>query len=54
MGAKPEEFELWGHKGYGVPFLTDESWTPPYRQHYENTSSRYFQMASDILPGLKA
>jgi hypothetical protein len=54
MGASPEEFELWGHKGYGVPFVSGESWTPPYKQHYQNTSSRYFQMASDILPGLKA
>ena len=54
MGAKPAEFERWGHKGYGVPFLTQEDWTPPYRKHYTNTSSRYFTMASDILPGLKA
>jgi hypothetical protein len=54
MGVGPDEFELWGHKGYGVPFLTQDDWTPPYRQHYESTTSRYFEMASDILPGLKA
>jgi hypothetical protein len=54
MGLQPEEWEQWGHKGYGVPFLTQESWTPPYRQHYENTSSRYFSMSSDVLPVLKA
>jgi hypothetical protein len=54
MGLPPSEFERWGHKGYGVPSLTGESWTPPYRQHYESTSSRYFQMASDVLPGLQA
>jgi hypothetical protein len=54
MGLSPSEFERWGHKGYGVPHLTGESWTPPYREHYESTSSRYFQMASDVLPGLEA
>jgi hypothetical protein len=54
MGLPPSEFERWGHKGYGVPSLTGEDWTPPYRQHYESTSSRYFQMASDVLPGLQA
>lgn len=54
MGLPPAEFERWGHKGYGVPFLTQEDWTPPFRQHYDDTSSRYFQMASDVLPGLRA
>lgn len=54
MGLPPSEFERWGHKGYGVPSLTGEDWTPPYRQHYESTSSRYFQMASDVLPMLGA
>jgi hypothetical protein len=54
MGLPPSEFERWGHKGYGVPSLTGEDWTPPYRQHYESTSSRYFQMASDVLPALQA
>jgi hypothetical protein len=54
MGVPPSEFERWGHKGYGVPFLTQENWTPPYAKHYQNTSSRYFTMASDVLPFLKA
>lgn len=54
MGMQPAEWELWDHPGYGVPFLTQESWTPPYRQHYENTSSRYFTMSSDVLPVIGA
>lgn len=53
MRVPPVEFERWGNKGYGVPFLTKESWTPPYAKHYGDTSSRYFQMASDTLPFLK-
>ncbi|HKQ71655.1 MAG TPA: DUF1552 domain-containing protein [Polyangiaceae bacterium] len=53
MRVPPAEFEKWGHKGYGVPLLTKESWTPPYAKHYESTTSRYFQMASDVLPFLK-
>ena len=54
MGVPPSDFERWGHKGYGVPFVSKESWTPPYAKHYGDTSSRYFTMASDILPFLKA
>jgi hypothetical protein len=55
MGVPPAEFELWGHKGFGKAFLTEEvAFGPPYRAHYESLESRYFQMASDILPGLKA
>jgi hypothetical protein len=54
MGVPPSEFELWQHKGYGVPLLTKESWTPPYAKHYESTTSRYFSMASDVLPFLKS
>ncbi|HET9957750.1 MAG TPA: DUF1552 domain-containing protein [Polyangiaceae bacterium] len=54
MGAPRPEFERWGHRGYGVPYLTVDDWTPPYRQHYGNTSSRYFQIASDPLPNLRA
>jgi hypothetical protein len=54
MGVPPSEFERWDHKGYGVPYISAESWTPPYKKHYQDTSSRYFQMASDILPFLKA
>ena len=38
----------------GYPYLTKETWTPPYAKHYGDTSSKYFQMASDILPFLKA
>ena len=26
MRVPASEFERWGHKGYGVPFLTKESW----------------------------
>lgn len=54
MGMAQSDFERWGHKGYGVPFISKESWTPPYAKHYGDTSSRYFQMASDVLPFLKA
>jgi hypothetical protein len=54
MGVAPSDFERWGHKGYGVPFISKESWTPPYAKHYGDTSSRYFSMASDVLPFLKA
>jgi hypothetical protein len=54
MGVPPVEFERWGHKGYGYPFLTHETWTPPYAKHYQSTTSRYFTMASDVLPFLKA
>jgi hypothetical protein len=54
MGLPATEFERWGHKGYGVPFVSKESWTPPYAKHYGDTSSPYFAMASDVLPFLKA
>jgi hypothetical protein len=54
MGVPPSDFERWGHKGYGVPYISTESWTPPYAKHYGDTSSRYFTSASDILPFLKA
>jgi len=54
MGVPPSDFERWGHKGYGVPFVSKESWTPPYAKHYGDTSSKYFTSASDILPFLKA
>src|SRR6185295_18019069 len=43
MGVPPAEFERWGYKGYGYPFITKESWTPPFGKHYGDTSSRYFQ-----------
>ncbi len=54
MGVPPSEFERWGYKGYGYPYITKESWTPPFGKHYGDTSSRYFQAASDWLPFLKA
>lgn len=54
MGVAPAEFERWGHKGYGWPEFGTEGWLPPFAKHYVNPSSRYFQMASDILPQLKA
>ncbi len=54
MGVPPTDFERWGHKGYGVPFVSQEGWTPPYAKHYGDTSSKYFNMASDVLPFLKA
>ncbi|HVY31688.1 MAG TPA: DUF1552 domain-containing protein [Polyangiaceae bacterium] len=54
MGVPPSDFERWGHKGYGVPYVSTESWTPPYAKHYGDTSSKYFTMASDPLPLIKA
>ncbi len=54
MRVPPSEFERWGGKGYGYPFITQDTWTPPFAKHYVDTSSRYFQMASDYLPFLKA
>jgi Protein of unknown function (DUF1552) len=50
MGLSPAEFELWGHKGVGVPYLTKDTWTPPYAKHYGSITSPYFQAASDPLP----
>ena len=52
MGVPPSEYERWGTKGYGYPFITKESWTPPFAKHYGDTSSRYFTNASTILPFL--
>jgi len=54
MGVPPSDYERWGYKGYGYPYITKETWTPPFAKHYGDTSSRYFQMASDWLPFLKA
>lgn len=54
MGMAPSEFELWGHKGYGVPFVEAPGTALPVAEHYQNTSSRYYTMASDVLPFLKA
>jgi Protein of unknown function (DUF1552) len=46
MGLAPSEFELWGHKGYGVPIVGGGA----FASHYGNTSSTYFQNASNPLP----
>lgn len=52
MGMAPAEFERWGHKGIGFPKVGQETWGSPYRAHYTDTSSRYFQAASNMLPYL--
>jgi hypothetical protein len=54
MGMPPDEFERWGHKGYGVPFVEGPGTNLPVTKHYENTSSRYFQIASNVLPFIQA
>ena len=60
MGVAPGEFELWKDSagnvqhGYGTAFLTQDTWTPPYVQHYQSTTSPYFTGASGPLPFLKA
>ncbi len=54
MGVPTTEFERWGSKGYGYPYITKETWTPPFAKHYGDTSSRYFQDASKVLPFLMA
>jgi hypothetical protein len=55
MGVPPSEFERWGHKGYGYPLVTPpEIGILPFARHYQSTSSRYFQIASDVLPFLEA
>ncbi|MDZ4697000.1 MAG: DUF1552 domain-containing protein [Deltaproteobacteria bacterium] len=45
MGMQRPEFERWGHRGIGVPYVSGM-----YRGHYVNTTSKYFQMASEKLP----
>jgi hypothetical protein len=54
MGMPRSEFERWGHNGYGLPRVELPGVSAPFAQHYQNTSSRYFQIASDVLPFLKA
>jgi hypothetical protein len=54
MGVPPSEYERWGHKGYGVPYVGSAGWGPPYQAHYTDTSSRYFADASKVLPFLQA
>lgn len=52
MGMSPAEFERWGHRGYGVPKVELPGTSLPFAEHYQDTSSRYFQIASDLLPFL--
>jgi hypothetical protein len=55
MGMRPPDFERWGYKGYGRPAVDPPDYgILPFGRHYENTSSRYFQIASDVLPFLGA
>jgi hypothetical protein len=54
MGMPPSEFERWGHKGYGLPLVERAGVSLPFATHYQDSASRYFQMASDLLPFLKA
>jgi hypothetical protein len=57
MGITPSEFELWKdangnvEHGYGTPYVSTTSWVPQ-REHYVDTSSPYFQIASEPLPFL--
>jgi len=53
MGMQPSEFERWGHRGYGL-VAVEPNPAVPLVKHYKDTSSRYFQIASDLLPFLKA
>ncbi|HTU63118.1 MAG TPA: hypothetical protein VMF89_31880, partial [Polyangiales bacterium] len=53
MGLARSDFERWGYRGYGHPAVDPPGYgTLPFAKHYENTSSRYFQIASDLLPFL--
>jgi hypothetical protein len=52
MGMPASEFERWGHRGYGVPRVELPGVSVPFAAHYRDTSSRYFQIASDPLPFL--
>lgn len=54
MGMPPSEFERWGHKGYGLTLVEKAGVSLPFAEHYQDSSSRYFQIASDVLPFLKA
>jgi hypothetical protein len=54
MGMPPSEFERWGHKGYGLPLVEKPGVSLPFAEHYQDSASRYFQIASDVLPFLKA
>jgi Protein of unknown function (DUF1552) len=54
MGVPPREFELWGHKGYGLPYLGGSApgtlGTFNFKEHYLGTDSPYFARASEPLP----
>lgn len=53
MGLQPADFERWGYRGYGRPAVDPPDYgILPFGKHYESTSSRYFQIASDPLPFL--
>lgn len=55
MGMTPPDFERWGYKGYGHPAVDPAGYgTLPFANHYENSASRYFEIASEVLPFLKA
>jgi hypothetical protein len=49
MGMAPSDFERWGHKGYGLPLVEKPGTSLPFDTHYQNNSSRYFQIASERL-----
>lgn len=53
MGVPRSEFEMWGHQGYGIPYMGDDN---GYKAHYGNSvaTSRYHSDASNILLMLKA
>jgi hypothetical protein len=52
MGMTPAELERFGHRGYGLPLVDPVGPSVPFAAHYQNASSRYFQIASDPLPFL--
>jgi Protein of unknown function (DUF1552) len=54
MGLPAFEFERGGHRGYGLPVVEQSGTSLPFATHYQDSSSRYFQIASDVLPFLKA
>jgi hypothetical protein len=52
MNVARPEFELWGHSGYGIPYMGNDA---RYKNHYGATvaASRYFADASNMLPMIK-
>ena len=53
MGVPRPEFELWGHQGYGFPYMGNDN---KYKDHFgfSVANSRYYNDASAMLPFLKA